>query len=68
MHGCLLLNDLIVSLTPRTQTSFRGPKRRVLFILLVSLKSRKSMLYLGSGCSRHMTGDKKKFVNFKKKE
>lgn len=26
------------------------------------------MWYLGSGCSRHMTGDKKKFVNFQRKE
>jgi len=31
-------------------------------------KSRKSMWYLDSGCSRHMTRDKRKFKNFKRKE
>ena len=37
-------------------------------ILQMTSKSRRSMWYLDSGCSRHMTGDKKKFKNFKNKE
>jgi len=37
-------------------------------ILQMTSKSKRSMWYLDSGCSRHMTGDKKKFKNFKRKE
>ncbi|XP_047153251.1 uncharacterized protein LOC124824794, partial [Vigna umbellata] len=34
----------------------------------ISSKSKKSMWYLDNGCSRHMTGDKRKLTNFRKKK
>jgi len=37
-------------------------------ILQMTSKFRKSMWYLDNGCSRRMTGDKRKFKNFKRKE
>jgi len=37
-------------------------------ILHMTSKSRRSMWYLDNGCSRHMTRDKTKFKNFKRKE
>nr|KYP35691.1 Retrovirus-related Pol polyprotein from transposon TNT 1-94 [Cajanus cajan]KYP38474.1 Retrovirus-related Pol polyprotein from transposon TNT 1-94 [Cajanus cajan] len=51
-------------------TDSPGPKIHWVpkLVLQVCLRAKQSMWYLDSGCSRHMTGDKSKFISLQEKE